>query len=235
MKDIGKTRRVVLSGVSAGYGGRPALRQLTAHIPALATTAVVGPNGSGKSTLLGLLAGVIPATTGTITHGTDRTAAYVVQRSAVADDLPLTVRETVAMGRWAHLGLWRRPSAHDRSVVDACLDRVGMRGLAARQLGQLSGGQRQRALVAQGLAQEADLILLDEPAAALDTVARLRISEILGEQAAQGTTVVHATHDLAAARLADHCLLLHEGRLLAEGPPSEALTDELLHRAWRLG
>ncbi|MGW6455421.1 zinc ABC transporter ATP-binding protein AztA [Streptomyces sp. NPDC055078] len=225
MDETGQGRGIVLDGVSAGYAGRPALRQLTARIPEFATTAVVGANGSGKSTLLGVLAGVLPVTAGKVVRRSGKRPAFVVQRSAVADALPITVRDTVAMGRWGRLGLFGRLSAHDRSVVDAALDRLGITDLAERQLGELSGGQRQRALVAQGLAQESDLLLLDEPATGLDATAGRRITELLAEVAAGGVTVVHATHDLTAARAADHCLLLGDGRLLAAGPPDTVLAD----------
>ncbi|WP_373305499.1 zinc ABC transporter ATP-binding protein AztA [Streptomyces inusitatus] len=227
-------RQVTLDGVAAGYPGRPVLSQLDAVIPAFAATAVVGPNGSGKSTLLGAVAGVISVTAGTVTHRTGARPAYVVQRSAVSDALPITVRDTVAMGRWGRRGLWRRASARDRAVVEGCLERLRIGSLADRRLAELSGGQRQRALVAQGLAQEADLLLLDEPVTGLDEAARRIIAEVLAEVTAQGVTVVQATHDLTAARRADHCLLLHEGRLLDSGPPADVLTDEALERLWGL-
>ncbi|WP_049568782.1 zinc ABC transporter ATP-binding protein AztA [Nonomuraea sp. SBT364] len=201
----------------AGYPGRTVLHQVTADIPDAQLTAVTGPNGSGKSTLLGVLAGVIRATSGTVERR--RRPAFVMQRSEVSDVLPITVRDTVAMGRWAHRGPWRRLSRRDWSVVDSCLTRLGIADLAGRPLGDLSGGQRQRALVAQGLAQESDLLLLDEPATGLDTEARSHIAAVLKEVTADGVTVVHATHDLSAALDADHCLVLRDGRLLAEGPP----------------
>ncbi len=181
-------------------------------------TAVVGPNGSGKSTLLGVLAGVIRATSGTVER--PRAPAFVMQRSDVPDALPITVRDTVAMGRWAHRGAWRRLSRRDWSIVDACLARLDIVDLAARPLGSLSGGQRQRALVAQGLAQESDLLLLDEPTTGLDAQADRQIQTALTEAKAAGVTVMLATHDLPSALRADHCLLLDDGRLVAEGPPS---------------
>ncbi|GCD97703.1 zinc ABC transporter ATP-binding protein AztA [Embleya hyalina] len=234
MRPIHPPSEVTLRGISAGYPRRPVLHRLTAHIPRFATTAIVGPNGSGKSTLLGVLAGLLPVTAGSIERAGDSRPAFVMQRSAVAETLPLTVRETVAMGRWAHRGAWRRLTAHDRAVVDAALDRLGIADLAARQLGRLSGGQRQRALVAQGLAQEAELLLLDEPTTGLDVAARQRISDVLAESAGLGTTVVHVTHDLASARLADHCLLLHDGRLVAQGAPETVLTGATLRRVWGL-
>ncbi|MFJ4873186.1 zinc ABC transporter ATP-binding protein AztA [Streptomyces sp. NPDC088757] len=225
MADPRPASQVSLRGVSAGYARTDVLTQLDLEIPPLVVTAVMGPNGSGKSTLLGLLAGVIPATSGTVVHRTAVRPAFVMQRSAVADALPLTVRETVAMGRWGRLGPFRRPSAQDREAVETSMERLDVAGLAERQLGELSGGQRQRVLVAQGLAQGADLLLLDEPASALDGSARETIARVLDEVSGEGVTVVQATHDITAARRAGHCLLLDGGRVLAAGPPSAVLED----------
>jgi zinc/manganese transport system ATP-binding protein len=223
-----------LRGVSAGYGRRLALRDVTARVPRGTVTAVLGPNGSGKSTLLGLLAGVLRPAAGTLERSGGGRPALVVQRSAVPDALPLTVRDTVTMGRWAHRGGWRRLTRQDRAVVDRCMERLGVTELAGRQLGSLSGGQRQRALIAQGLAQEAELLLLDEPTAGLDLEAQRRITGVLDEAGGHGTTVVHATHDLTQALRAGHCLLLGEGRLVAEGPPDRVLTPAALERSWGL-
>lgn len=231
MSPIGSDHEVALRGISAGYSRQPVLQQLTCRIPRLATTAIVGANGSGKSTLIGVLAGVIPVTAGSLERRTTSRPALVLQRSTVPDTLPLSVRDTVAMGRWGHRGAFRRLSRYDWSVVGASMDRLGIRELAARQLGELSGGQRQRALVAQGLAQEADLLLLDEPATGLDATAQRSIATALAEATGKGSTVVHATHDLEAARRADHCLLLHEGRLVAEGPPETVLSGASLTRS----
>jgi zinc/manganese transport system ATP-binding protein len=184
-------------------------------------TAVLGPNGAGKSTLLDVLAGVLAPSSGGVERIVGR-PAYVVQRSAAPDTLPISVRATVAMGRWASRGPWRRLTARDRAVVEDCMCRLGVQDLADRPLGRLSGGQRQRVLVAQGLAQASDLLLLDEPAAGLDPQARGYIDEVLARAAADGVTVVTVTHDPAAAARADHCLLLRDGRLVAEGPPPMA-------------
>ncbi|UED88768.1 metal ABC transporter ATP-binding protein [Streptomyces profundus] len=223
---------IALRRVSAGYGNRPALHAISARIPGGLATSLVGANGAGKSSLLAVLAGVLDLADGTVTGRGPRRPALVVQRDAVPDGLPITVRETVAMGRWADLGPWRRARPEDRALVEACLDRLGIVDLARRQLGSLSGGQRQRALVAQGLAQRPELLLLDEPTAGLDAEAGRRVATALDTAVAEGTTVVHATHDLGLALRADHCLLLAHGRLLAEGPPAEVLTPEALRRAW---
>ncbi|MBL1291477.1 zinc ABC transporter ATP-binding protein AztA [Streptomyces sp. NPDC057067] len=226
--------QVTLDGVTAGYPNRTVLDQLTMQIPALTTTAVVGPNGSGKSTLLGVIAGVIRVTAGKVEHGTDKRVAYVTQRSNVADVLPLTVRDAVSMGRWAHRGLWRRLTRRDQDVAESSMSRLGISSLAHRQLGELSGGQRQRAFVAQGLAQEADLLLLDEPATGLDATAQQLIADVLAEAAGEGLTVVQATHDLEVARSAGHLLLLRDGRLRAEGDPRELLTGDAIDQIWQL-
>ncbi|GHG86654.1 zinc ABC transporter ATP-binding protein AztA [Streptomyces lanatus] len=227
------TPRVRFTELSAGYPGRPVLHQLDAEIPSLAITALVGPNGSGKSTLLGVIAGVIQPTSGRLHHVGNRPPAFVPQRSAVADVLPLTVRQTVEMGRWGDRGPWRRLTRQDRATVDQSMERLGITDLATRQLGELSGGQRQRALIAQGLAQESDLLLLDEPTTGLDLDAKDRISALLTELAADGVTVVHATHDLEAARSADACLLLRDGHLAGQGHPEQLLTASALAQIWQ--
>ncbi|MFE1585958.1 zinc ABC transporter ATP-binding protein AztA [Streptomyces sp. NPDC058737] len=226
-------RRVHITDLDAGYPGRPVIRQLTTDIPALAMTTLVGPNGSGKSTLLGVLAGVITPTSGRLRYAQGRPPAFVPQRGAVGDALPLTARQTVEMGRWGERGLWRRPSRHDREVVDSAMARLGVSDLAARQLGELSGGQRQRVLIAQGLAQQSDLLLLDEPTTGLDPESRERITVLLTDLVADGTTVVQATHDLDAARVADACLLLSDGRLVGQGPPEQVLSPAALSRVWQ--
>ncbi|MYQ40780.1 zinc/manganese transport system ATP-binding protein [Streptomyces sp. LamerLS-316] len=226
--------QVRLDGVTAGYPNRAVLDQLTLEIPSLTTTAVVGPNGSGKSTLLGVIAGVTRVTAGKVEHGTDKRVAFVTQRSDVADVLPLTVRDAVSMGRWGHRGPWRRLTRRDRDVVESSMSRLGISSLAHRQLGELSGGQRQRALIAQGLAQEADLLLLDEPAAGLDATAQRLIADVLAEVAGEGLTVVQATHDLEVAGAAGHLLLLRDGRLRGEGDPRELLTRDAIDEIWQL-
>ncbi|MEC3918817.1 zinc ABC transporter ATP-binding protein AztA [Nocardia sp. CDC160] len=214
--NVQRTTAVRIDGLSAGYRGRAVLTEVTAEIPAGQVTTILGHNGSGKSTLLGVLAGVIAPLSGTVVRAARQRPALVVQHSAVPATLPITVRETVAMGRWAHRGPWRRLTRADRAVMDDCMDRLGIRELARRRLTDLSGGQRQRALLARALAQESDLLLLDEPTTGLDIEAQEGISRILRETADAGVAVVYATHAPGEALAADHRLILRNGELIDE-------------------
>ncbi|WP_024804917.1 zinc ABC transporter ATP-binding protein AztA [Nocardia sp. BMG51109] len=220
------TPAVRIDSLAAGYRSHTVLHEITTDVPAARVTAILGPNGSGKSTLLSAIAGVLAPTGGAIERASDRRPALVVQHSAVPATLPITVRDTVAMGRWPHRGPWRRLTRADHRIVRECLDRMGIAELARRRLTTLSGGQRQRALLAQALAQQSGLLLLDEPTTGLDAEARQQISRILRELAEDGVTVVQATHDHAEALRADHCLLLRDGRLIATGAPGTVLGAE---------
>ena len=213
------TTRVQLDAVHAGYDGTDVLRGVSADLRAGAVTALVGDNGSGKSTLLGVLAGTHPLRGGRVRHHGPQRPAFVPQRSAVPDALPLTVVQTVRMGRWARRGAWRRLRREDHEAVAHCLARLDVADLAGRVLHTLSGGQRQRVLVAQGLAQEAELLLLDEPSTGLDTDARAAIAHVLAEERDRGRAVLVATHAADEARGADRVLRLHGGLLSEEPAP----------------
>ncbi|MFC5753756.1 zinc ABC transporter ATP-binding protein AztA [Actinomadura rugatobispora] len=215
---------ITVRGVSAGYGATTVLHDITATVPRARVTALVGHNGSGKSTLLGVLAACLTPSDGAVEHAGAGRPALVPQRVHIPAALPMTVRDAVAMGRWAHRGWWRPLNRKDKAVIAECMERVGVAHLARRQLRELSGGQSQRTLIAQGLAQRSGLLLLDEPAAGLDQDAQERIMNIIDDLAGDGITVVHATHDPGAARRAGHCLLLDDGRLVRQGPP-----DAILH------
>jgi manganese transport system ATP-binding protein len=203
-------------------------------IPAGAVTALIGPNGAGKSTLLHALAGLLEPRSGRLdVPAAERRGgvAYVLQATHVNEHLPLTVREAVTMGRYATLGLVRRLRHADRVAVDEALEALHITDLANRPLHELSGGQRQRAFVAQGLAQGADLLLLDEPITGLDVVSRQHILDAMAAERAAGRAVVVSTHDMGDASAADHLLLL-AGRVVASGPPATVLTDVHLAEAY---
>jgi zinc/manganese transport system ATP-binding protein len=184
------------SGLDVDLAGHPVLRgvELAAH--AGEVTAIVGPNGAGKSTLIETLAGLHRPLAGRIETAYPGEVAFVPQRSTLPPRLPITVGELVAMGRWRNTGAWRRLSRADRAIVDASLQTVGLAELRRRPVDALSGGQRQRALLAQGLAQRAKLLLLDEPMTALDTGSKASVNAAMLAAANAGSAVIVVTHDL---------------------------------------
>lgn len=210
-------------------GRRVALRVDHLDVGAGAVTALVGPNGSGKSTLLHAFAGLLAPSAGSVRVRGE--VAYVLQATEVHEHMPVSVREVVTMGRYARRGVLGRLGSADRRAVDAALERLELGDLARRHLGELSGGQRQRVFVAQGLAQEADVLLLDEPVTGLDLASQHRIREVVAAERDAGRAVVVATHDLAEASSADHVVLLN-GHVVAAGPPPVALTRDTLAEAY---
>jgi ABC-type Mn2+/Zn2+ transport system permease subunit/ABC-type Mn2+/Zn2+ transport system ATPase subunit len=222
------------------YDGHIAIDRSSFTVPAGEITAVIGPNGSGKSTLLHAVAGLLTPAAGAIeTLGTEPTQArrrvsYVLQSMVVPPTTPMTVLETVMMGRYPSLGWFRRPRAVDRAAVREAMRRLEIEPLAGRHLGELSGGQRQRVYVAQGLVQDHDLLLLDEPLTGLDVVSARTIDRIIHEEREHGSTVVLTTHDLEEARAADH-VILTGGTVVAAGPPAEVCRAEPLMEAFGLG
>jgi len=208
-------------------------------IPAHQLTAVIGPNGSGKSTLLNGISGLAKLTSGTIevfgsSHYEPGQIAYVLQTAKVNDSIPVTVKEIVAMGRYARHGMFGAFDSTDRAAVAAALDRLQISELADAHLSELSGGYRQRVFVAQGLAQEADLLLMDEPVTALDLVSHELIIEAVRSELEDGRTVVFTTHNLAEAEESDHVILMAH-RVAAQGAPDQVLTPDLLSAAYGVG
>lgn len=210
------------------YGDTVALTDVKLDLPAGTSLAVIGPNGSGKSTLLNAIARIAPVAAGSIGYD-GSTPSLVLQSTEVDRSLPITVADTVGLGRYATLGLLGRFGAADREAVTDALQRLGIEDLASRQLHELSGGQRQRVLVAQGLAQRSDLLMLDEPVTGLDVVSRGLILDVINDELAAGRSVILTTHDLDDARLCDQVLLVDK-HAIAVGPPDEVLTeDNLIH------
>ena len=231
VKDIAVTAR----GLQLAYGDRLALADSDLDIPTGAVTAIIGPNGSGKSTLLHAIAGLLEPVGGELgvlmTYPRHQGTAYVLQSTKVHEEMPITVREVVSMGRYGRLGMFGPFQAADRTACRSAMERLDVLDLADRHLDELSGGERQRVFVAQGLAQEADLLLLDEPVTGLDIVSRDRILEAIAAERAAGVTVVMTTHDLSEAAGADHVVLL-SSRVVASGTPDEVLTAECLTQAY---
>jgi ABC-type Mn2+/Zn2+ transport system ATPase subunit len=200
--------------------------------------ALVGPNGAGKSTLLKAIAGLVPRSAGSIRwRGSavkrwSREFAYLPQREEVDWSFPITVRGLVEMGRYPQTGLWGRFSDEDAAAVDKALAALDLEALQQRQIRELSGGQQQRAFLARALAQEAHVLLLDEPFTGLDRNASRQLGDLLGKLAHEGRLVIASHHDLATApRLFDEALLLAT-RPVAFGPAAEALSEANLDRAF---
>lgn len=194
--------------------------------------ALIGPNGAGKSTLLKAIAGLVPRTAGSIRwRGTEvrkwsREFAYLPQREEVDWSFPITVRGLVEMGRYPQTGWWRKFSDEDKAAVDHALASLELNDLQNRQIRELSGGQQQRAFLARALAQEAHVLLLDEPFTGLDRNASRLLGELLGRLSHEGRLVIASHHDLASTpRLFDEVLVLNT-RELAFGPAAEVLTPE---------
>ncbi len=220
------------------HGDHVALDTSSFELPTGVVVACIGPNGSGKSSLLDALTGLLVPRAGGLRvldappGSLPGRVAYVLQSTDTPAQLPLTVREVVTMGRYGRSGLLGRLGAQGHAAVDDAIARVDIGDLVDRQLLELSGGQRQRALVAQGLAGQADLLVLDEPMTGLDVVSRERILDVMRAEREQGRTVVFSTHDMSEAAGADLVVLL-AGRVVAVGPPSEVLTERHLLTAYR--
>jgi ABC-type Mn2+/Zn2+ transport system ATPase subunit len=230
VRELSMSALLSINGLEVRYDNRSVLRDVDLTVGRGTTVAVIGPNGSGKSTLLGVIAGLVAPSGGRVE--VDRGAvALVLQATDVDRSLPITVQETVRMGRYPHRGMFGRFRAEDHRAVARAMARTNVADLAARQLHELSGGQRQRVLVAQGLAQEAELLLLDEPVTGLDLPSQQVILDVIAEERAAGRSVIFTTHSLEEAATCDLVVLL-AGRMVVAGPPSLVIDDAHLHEAF---
>ncbi|WP_316667270.1 ATP-binding cassette domain-containing protein [uncultured Propionibacterium sp.] len=213
-------------GLCASLGGHQILVDIDAQVHRAETVALLGANGSGKSTLVRALLGLIPASAGSIRlFGEPLTRfrqwqriGYVPQRgeSSVAN---ATVREIVATGRLAHRRTFRPLGAVDRAVIDESLERVGLSGRAGDPLGILSGGQQQRCLIARALASQAELLVMDEPLAAVDLTAQESLTELFGALKADGLSILVILHELGPmAGLIDRSIMIRAGHKIYDGP-----------------
>jgi ABC-type Mn2+/Zn2+ transport system ATPase subunit len=228
MKDGDKPApALAVRGLTVGYGRRPALESVSFEVPAASAVAVLGPNGAGKSTLFHAAIGILSPERGEVAVASRR-IAFVPQRLELEPSFPVTVADVVRMGRYADLGLVRRFAEHDRDRVAGAMRALGVEAFAGRRFGDLSGGERQRALLAQAAAQEADILLLDEPFTGVDAPTGAAIRGLIGRWRSEGRTVLVATHDLeSAARDYDLVLCLNR-RVVAFGPAAETCTPEVL-------
>lgn len=225
-------------GLSVSYGEKPVVLDIDMSAQAGRMTAIIGPNGAGKSTLLKAALGILPRLSGRVAvfgqpvERQRERVAYVPQRAAVDWDFPTDALNVVLMGMTRELGLLRRIRPEHRDRALACLDRVGMRDFARRQIGQLSGGQQQRVFLARALAQRAEVYLLDEPFAGVDVATERAIIGVLHALRDEGRTIVCVHHDLSTvAQYFDDVFLINRERI-AEGTVAQAFTPETLQRAY---
>jgi len=229
---------LVLRDVQVRYGAHRPVIDLHGEIrlPFGAMTALMGANGAGKSTLLRAMLGWLPLSRGTITIDQQPLArqriAFLGQKHLQAAGIPLCVREVVEMGRYQHVGLWRGFSPADHAAVDAALGELDLGAVQRNRFNELSGGQAQRVLLARALASGADILLLDEPFAGLDTSAVVRLAHAMQALAAAGRLVLVVAHELELVR--SYCaqaVVLSPGSCV-QGPPTTVLTPQLLSTAF---
>lgn len=231
------TAIVQIENLTVRYESGLALDHISFTLKPGQRVAVVGPNGAGKTTLFKAMAGLLKPTEGAVRiYGKDPDdhicIGYVPQRSQVDWSFPVNVLDVVMMGRVGKLGLFRVPGAHDRMVVRKALEMVGMTDLANRRINQLSGGQQQRVFIARALAQEAKLLLMDEPMIGLDAKSSEDIFRILDNLRELQVTVMISLHDLKMASERFEAVMLLNNRLLGFGAPANVITSENLMAAY---
>jgi zinc/manganese transport system ATP-binding protein len=218
-------------GLSVAYRGQPALRQISGTFVAGSHTAVIGPNGAGKSSLLSALAGTVRPSEGVIERCKRQRVAYLPQVTALDRDFPVRVNDVVAMGLWSHLGCFGAVTAKAKGQVHTALAAVGMTGFDRRLVGELSTGQLQRVLFARAIAQNARIVLLDEPFNSVDAQTSMDLMALLGGWKREGRTVIAVLHDLTQVQAHFDTTLLLARELVAWGPTDEVVRPAQLERA----
>ena len=224
--------------LTVAYHRRPVLWDIDFAVPEGCLVGIVGPNGAGKSTLIKAALGLVPLASGWVRiYGKPyaeqrRLIGYVPQRESVDWDFPTDALDVVLMGRYGHLGWFRRPGKADRETAMDCLRKVGMADYASRQISQLSGGQQQRVFLARALAQNASLYLMDEPFSGVDAATEKAIVTLLNELKAQRKTVLVVHHDLQTVREYFDWVLMLNMRQIAVGPTSEVFNSANLQKTY---
>lgn len=240
-----KTTAMQVQNLTAGYGGSPILKNINLEVPEGEITILVGPNGCGKSTLLKTMARILTPSEGTVTLKGQNVhqlhTRHVAQQMALLAQGPiapegLKVRELVAQGRFPHQSLLKQWTKADRDAVDCAMEITNIAQFAERPIDALSGGQRQRCWIAMSLAQETDLVLLDEPTTFLDLKVQVDVMNLLTKTAKQaGKTMVIVLHELnIAAAYADYLVMMRGGEIVADGPVNEIFTRDNLRSVFGL-
>ncbi len=229
---------ISIKGLSVSYDRKMALSNVFSEVKEGSLFGLLGPNGAGKSTLFKAILGLIPVNTGKILvdgkpiKEQRKRVVYVPQKGDIDWQFPATVMDVVLMGRYPHLKLLQRISAHDKDLAMEALRNMGIEHLKNRQIGELSGGQQQRVFLARAVCQEADILLLDEPFVGVDITTEEKIVEILKSLADQGKTLLVVHHDLSkVADYFDHVILLNQ-RIIAAGKTETTFTEENISKAY---
>lgn len=227
-----KNTAITIEDLTVTYDVKPVLWDIDVKFETGKLTAIVGPNGAGKSTLIKAIMGLIKPISGKIEFTQDSTKrpniAYVPQTGSVDWDFPATVEDIVLMGRYGHIGWFKRPSKEDRRIAEEMLERVDMGAYRKRQIAQLSGGQQQRVFLARALTQQADIYILDEPLKGVDVKTEAILMNLLKELAMDGKTVIVVHHDLTSVEGYFDNIALVNVKLVDYGPVSEVFTKENL-------
>lgn len=229
-----ETTALEIHDLTVAFSRKPVLWNVDAMLPAGKLIGIIGPNGAGKSTLIKAIMGIVPLSSGYVKifgkelNAVRRRVSYVPQRESVDWDFPVSVMDVALMGRYAHVGMFKKLRKADYDIAYDALRKVGMEAFANRQIAQLSGGQQQRTFLARALAQQADLYLMDEPFAGVDAATEKAVITLLREMSEQGKTVIVVHHNLQSAAQYFDCLLLLNTRLIACGPVAEVFTPENL-------
>lgn len=227
-----------VSHLWASYEKQPVIYDINFEVKPGVMAGIIGPNGAGKSTLLKSIVGLIPKSKGSILifgksikKGLKR-ISYIPQKESVDWHFPVSVYDVVMMGRYAHLGLFKRPSKRDKAVVWECLKKLEIDGLAERQISHLSGGQQQRTFIARALAQESDLYFMDEPFSGIDAKTETIIVDLLHEIRNKGKSVLVIHHDLSTVKnYFDHVLLLNR-QIITYGPTENHFSFHFLEKTF---
>ncbi len=224
--------------LTVAFDRKPVLWNVDLTIPQGKLVGIIGPNGAGKSTLIKAVMGILPLSSGYVKlfdqdiDDVRSKISYVPQRESVDWDFPASVLDVVLMGRYARLGLFKRPRKADRDIAMDCLRKVGMEAFATRQISQLSGGQQQRTFLARALAQQADIYFMDEPFSGVDAATEKTIINLLRQMTQTDKTVMVVHHDLhSVAQYFDWVILLNT-RLIAYGPTKTTFTQKNVHETY---
>ena len=237
-KEIQIQPALEIHDLTVAFDRKPVLWNIDLMIPQGKLVGIIGPNGAGKSTLIKAVMGILPLSSGYVKlfdrdiNDVRRKVSYVPQRESVDWDFPASVLDVVLMGRYAQLGLFKRPRKADRDVAMDCLRKVGMETFAHRQISQLSGGQQQRTFLARALAQQADIYFMDEPFSGVDAATERTIINLLRTMTHTQKTVMVVHHDLHSVSQYFDWVVMLNTRLVAYGPAKTTFTQKNLHETY---